>query len=229
MYCVKCGVRLEDNPEKCPLCATPVWNPDGAANGRPQYSEEMPPAGKSASKIAAAVLTVLSAAAAFTVFIVARRLDESYAWAGYVLLGIALGYIACVLPMWFKKYHPAVFIPVNHAAAAGYLLYICLKTGGSWFLPFALPTAAVSCALFTALGVLFSHIRQKPGYVLGGFILLCGAFSLLIEFLAHITFGLGMFKWSLYSLAACTAVGGFMLLAEMIPPLRSFIRRNFFY
>ena len=27
MYCVKCGVKLTDGAESCPLCGTPVWNP----------------------------------------------------------------------------------------------------------------------------------------------------------------------------------------------------------
>ena len=30
MYCVKCGVRLQEGTENCPLCGTPVWNPDAS-------------------------------------------------------------------------------------------------------------------------------------------------------------------------------------------------------
>ena len=28
MYCVRCGVRLQEGVACCPLCQTPVWNPD---------------------------------------------------------------------------------------------------------------------------------------------------------------------------------------------------------
>ena len=28
MYCVKCGVKLQEGVSSCPLCRTPVWNPD---------------------------------------------------------------------------------------------------------------------------------------------------------------------------------------------------------
>ena len=30
MYCVKCGVKLDDSLERCPLCGTPVWRPEEA-------------------------------------------------------------------------------------------------------------------------------------------------------------------------------------------------------
>ena len=28
MYCVKCGVKLSDNQELCPICGTKVYHPD---------------------------------------------------------------------------------------------------------------------------------------------------------------------------------------------------------
>ena len=28
MYCVKCGVKLEDTEKMCPLCGTVVFHPD---------------------------------------------------------------------------------------------------------------------------------------------------------------------------------------------------------
>jgi len=31
MYCVKCGVKLQEGIPSCPLCQTPVWNPDADA------------------------------------------------------------------------------------------------------------------------------------------------------------------------------------------------------
>ena len=35
MYCVKCGVKLQDGTETCPLCQTPVWNPGQPAGTAP--------------------------------------------------------------------------------------------------------------------------------------------------------------------------------------------------
>lgn len=41
MYCVKCGVRLQEGTERCPLCATPVWNPEEATAER-GYPDTLP-------------------------------------------------------------------------------------------------------------------------------------------------------------------------------------------
>ena len=41
MYCVKCGVRLQDGVEICPLCETPVWNPESAERDI-AYPERLP-------------------------------------------------------------------------------------------------------------------------------------------------------------------------------------------
>ena len=39
MYCYKCGVKLEDNESKCPLCHTKVHNIDDESNPYDSYVE----------------------------------------------------------------------------------------------------------------------------------------------------------------------------------------------
>ena len=49
MYCVYCGVKLQDGAGECPLCHTPVVIPEkpGTA-GKTLYSDRMPAEEKSA-------------------------------------------------------------------------------------------------------------------------------------------------------------------------------------
>ena len=42
MYCVKCGVRLPEGSEQCPLCQTPVWDPEGSEPAAPTFSDRYP-------------------------------------------------------------------------------------------------------------------------------------------------------------------------------------------
>ena len=42
MYCVKCGVRLQDGTERCPLCDTPVWYPGEPETAAPNFSDRYP-------------------------------------------------------------------------------------------------------------------------------------------------------------------------------------------
>lgn len=228
MYCVKCGVKLINAVDACPLCATPVWNPDGNS-AQPQFSDERPVSNRNGRRITAGIFTGLCIAGLIAVFTVAVSVKGGFDWAGYALLGIAAGYIALILPLWFKKTLPQVFIPTAHAAGMGYLLYVCLKTHGNWFVSFAMPIALISCVLFTALFVLLTYVRKRQGYILGGFVILAGGFTMLIELFEHITFGHSMFAWSLYSGGACLVLGIFALMCEMIPGLNAFMKRYFFW
>ena len=62
MYCVKCGVRLQEGAERCPLCQTPVWDPEGAAPAAPTFSDRYPTPPRSRRYPIMAFLTALMAA-----------------------------------------------------------------------------------------------------------------------------------------------------------------------
>ena len=145
------------------------------------------------------------------------------------VLGIALFYILTVLPRWFREPRGEVFVPVDHAAIALYVLYICLKTGGHWFLSFAFPVILASCVLSTAMICLLKYVRGGRLFIFGGFLILLGGFTVLVEFFEHISFGTEMFRWSLYSLTSFGAAGLFLLIAGMIPALRQGLEKRFFF
>ena len=228
MYCVKCGVKLQEGVERCPLCRTPVWNPEPQAESR-RYPDTLPEQHREADLPGAVALTVICAVASIVTLTVCFKLYGSLRWGGYVILGLLLFYVIAVLPRWFREPRGEVFVPVDHAAAALYVLYICQKTGGHWFLSFALPVLLSSCLLSTAMICLLKYLKGGRIFVLGGFLLLLGGFTVLVEFFEHLSFGLEMFRWSLYSLVGFGSVGLFFLIAGMIPSLRQGIRKRFFF
>ena len=228
MYCVRCGVKLQDGVDSCPLCNAPVWNPDQPA-GESSYSNHYPLIQKESNIPFAVAMTVICVMAMIVILAVCLRLYGKLCWGGYVLGGIMLFYVIVVLPCWFKDPPIEVFVPVDHAAAALLVLYICLKTGGHWFLSFAFPVLLASCLLFTGVVCLLKHVKGGRLYILGGFLLGLGVFTVLIEFFEHLTFGVPMFVWSLYSLIVFAAAGGFLLLAGMIPSLRGALEKHFFF
>lgn len=81
-------------------------------------------------------------------------------WSSYVMLGIALLYIVAFLPGWFRRKQPLIFVPLDFAAVCGYLLYICLTTGGHWFLSFAFPVVMLVCLLTTAAIAMLRYIKR---------------------------------------------------------------------
>ena len=228
MYCVKCGVKLQEGMERCPLCRTPVWNPEDLFREK-SYPDELPRQHREADLPGAVALTVLSALAVLIVLTVCFKLYGSLRWGGYVVWGIVLFYVVAVLPRWFRTPRGEIFVPVDHAAAALYVLYICLKTGGHWFMSFAFPVILASCLLVTAMICLLKYVRGGRLYIFGGFLIGLGVFTVLVEFFEHLSFSVPMFRWSLYSLLCFGAAGLFLLIAGMIPSLRRGLEKRFFF
>ena len=228
MYCVKCGVKLQDGAENCPLCGTEVWNPGQTAR-EVAYPENYPHAQKESSLPLAVALTVICATAILVIMTVCLKLYGEFRWGSYAVGGILLFYVVAALPCWFSQPRGEVFVPADHAAAALFVLFVCLKTGGSWFMSFAFPVILGSALLSTALICLLKYVKGGRLFILGGALLCLGGFTVLVEFFEHLSFGTEMFRWSVYSLLGFGLAGLFLLLAGMIPPLRQMVRKRFFF
>ena len=228
MYCVRCGVRLQEGIESCPLCHTPVWNPN-AAKVQPDYPDRMPQEDREKKWPLLLALTLICTAAVLTVLIVCLNLYGELNWGIYAMLGVALFYLLVILPGWFRHPKGEVFVPLDHVGAGGFLLAVCVHTGGHWFLSFAFPLTALSCLLSTGLLSLLKYVKHGKPFILGGFFIVLGGCTMLAELFEHITFGTEMFRWSLYTMGVLGAIGVFLLLAGMILPLRHAMRRFFFY
>ena len=99
MYCVKCGVRLNDGVDACPLCRTPVWNPETKIEPEANYSARYPIPPKSKRYPILAFITILLAAVCLSVLIYCLNQYGQVAWSGYVMLGVALVYVYGRLPI----------------------------------------------------------------------------------------------------------------------------------
>ncbi len=230
MYCVKCGVRLTDGIERCPLCATPVWIPEDAdiqkANdGYPCVY----PKKKENERIPAAIfITIALAVVSIVCLIFCLRTYGAVRWSGYVMSGIAALYIIAVLPMWFRRPNPVIFVPTSFIAVSAFLLYVCLYNHGRWFLSFAFPVVMLLGILTTAAVSLFRYVKGGKLFIIGGLLAALGASSMLIEYFEHITFGTKMFLWSLYSVSTFSLFGLFLILAGIIQSLREWLERRSF-
>ncbi len=228
MYCVKCGVRLDDSLDRCPLCGTPVWRPEEAQDQDRAFSSIFPEKHRNERLTAVAFLTAVALLAAFITLRICLRIYGGIGWSGYAMLGIALFYVIAILPLWFRRPNPMIFLPVDHAAIAGFLLYASWASGGHWFLSFGFPVTAMSCLLLTGFIALLRYVRGSRLFIIGGSVIVLGGLSMLVEFFQHITFGTKMFTWSLYVVSSCLAFGMFLILAGTIRPLREYLERRFF-
>lgn len=61
------------------------------------------------------------------------RINGTIVWSGFAVGGLLLLYILAVLPLWFKRPNPVIFVPIDFAAIGVFLLYVNYATGGHWF------------------------------------------------------------------------------------------------
>ena len=178
------------------------------------------------------ILSFLFALPIIICLMVDLRLSGGVTWSGYVSLGVCAAYIAVCLPLWFRRRNPVVFFPITMAAGLLLALYVCLKTGGRWFLPFAFPMGGAVCVLVETVIVLLRYAvgerRHRVLYILGGASIALGALCVLVEFLLRVSFGIAMRWWSLYPLVVLTLLGLMLIVIAISAPLRASLHKKFF-
>lgn len=230
MYCIKCGVKLADGERECPLCQTRVAHPDLAvADGERLYPENSLPARQRTSRLGQIILTALCVLALAVVLLCDLQFSGAVTWSGYVMGALGVGYVMLVLPLWFRRPNPVIFVPCAFAAVALYLLYIDLAVGGKWFLSFAFPLTGGLGVLLTAVVTLWRYVGRGRLYIAGGALLALGVFMLPLEYLTALTWDLRWIGWSLYPLISLAVLGGLLIFLAICRPARESMERRFFF
>lgn len=231
MYCIKCGVELADTEKKCPLCQTRVYHPEVfQAPAQPLYPKGCYPAVKKSVLGLQGFISIAVVLPILIVLLCDLQGNGMVSWSGFVIGGILTGYVTLVLPMWFQKPNPVIFVPCAFAAAVLYLLYIDLVTGGEWFLSFAFPVAGGLGLIVTAAVTLQRYLKRGRLYIVGGTCIALGGLLLLTEFLLNLTFHICRFVgWSLYPLTVLALLGGFLIFLAICRPAREMMERKFFF
>lgn len=231
MYCVKCGVELSAGQRICPVCQTKVYHPDlPAEEGIPTYPQKEFPSEAFNPRGVLFVITVVAVLVMALVMGFDISLHREVRWSGYVAGGILLAYVMLILPFWFKRPNPVIFVPCDFAAATLYLLYIDLQvTDKSWFLCFALPVAASLCLIVSAMVALFRYLRRGRLYVLGGGLIALGGWTVLLEF--FLRKGLNVttpIYWSPFSSGSLFWMGMMLIVIAIVKPFRESLHKIFY-
>lgn len=229
MYCVKCGVRLQEGVKACPLCGTPVWCPEAGERGpAATYSDRYPVYSRQKRLTVMASITVALLAAMAACFSIALNTTGRMGWSFYVIAGTTAFYLAFLLPLWFRRPHPLIFVPVAFLSLCLLLFLICAYTGGRWFWTFAFPLTGLLAILTIGAVALYRYVKRGTIFITGGLLIAIGGGCLLAELFQHLTFHTPMFAWSLYAASVFFLFGGFLILAGIVRPLREHLERKFF-
>ena len=233
MYCARCGVELQKGAAACPLCGLKAWHPELQEEPEPPVSPRLTREGESVSHGGLVfVVSFLFVIPLAVCLLIDLRLNGRVGWSGVVAGGLLAGYIAFCLPLWFRRPNPVIFFPAALAAALCLCLYLCLRSGGRWFLPFAFPVGGALGLIVESVIVLLRYAvrgkRHRALFIIGGACIAAGGLCVLIEFLLKLSFPVAMRWWSLYPLAALFLLGLMLILIGAVRPLRDSLHKKFF-
>lgn len=230
MYCANCGVKLADTEKTCPLCGYLAFHPDINR----EEGERLYPSGELHSQKVNpwGILIVLTTAFLLPLLITLLcdlQINGKVTWSGYVAGGLAVTYVSLILPMWFRKPNPVIFIPCTFVTIGLFLLYINCSVEGHWFLSFAFPVVGALCLVSTAVAALLRYVRRGKLYIFGGAAMVLGLFMPVMELLLTLTFDAVSFTgWSFYPMIALCLLGGMLIFLAICRPARQTMERKFF-
>ncbi len=227
MYCMKCGVRLQDTEKKCPLCGFSL--PEISPIQKGTYPSVKRPRDREDFRGLLLFVTLILFGAGGAVFAADMILGGGVTFSGLVLFSLLLFYAAFLLPRWFRRPNPVVFLPIFCLCLGVFLFYLDFFYGNGWFFPFALPLLGGVLILLETVITLARYVHKGYFYIYGGFFLGLGVLSLVGEILyrayAHLPV---MLTWSLIPLIFFSLVGLGLIVIAIVRPFRAFIERRFF-
>jgi hypothetical protein len=230
MYCIKCGVELADTEKSCPLCKTTVFHPELAQKEvAPNYPPYRRPHSRINKRGVLFLITMFYIMLTLQLVVCEVSIFDTLSWSLYAIGGLMLSYIVIILPTWFSRPNPVIFVPCDFAATALYLWFINEFSNGDWFVFFALPIIILAALIITAILALSRYVGRGYFLIFGGASLLTGAFIVMIEMLLHVTFSPAKFYfWSVYPLIAFTLLGIALIIVGLCRPLRESIAKKIF-
>lgn len=229
-YCVHCGVELDPSLKKCPLCNTPVLDPNNipyfeAASPYPPTRGKVEPARR---KDAAIFVSVLLSTISITCGLLNWLVFTSISWSLLVIGFCLVLWVICIPFIFYRKLSPYPALLFDGLAVSFYLYLISRLTGSAdWLFYLGLPITA----LFTVLLEMFMLLSLKVNHSF--FAVTLYIFSLIplscigIELLCRNFLGSPLrITWSAIVLTVCIVFIIAIVTIMLLPRVREEARRR---
>lgn len=211
-YCVNCGVELETSLKECPLCNTPVINP----NHTWSEMETTPtpyPADKGQVDVVkrkdlGILLAVVLTATSITCLLLNLLVFKNSLWS-FMVIGICICLFFFASPAVIYTKIPVYFALLADGIAVGFYLYLItyLTSSNEWFWFLGLPiivTVTILIEIFTFLArKLPFTILTASLYLFVEIPILCITLELLIKRFYHSPYSI---TWSAVVLTVCVII-----------------------
>jgi len=232
-YCVHCGVELGATEAECPLCNTPVLDPNRRSAGTdiPLFPNRVDiPNAKINPHFLAYLIGILLLFPLAVVILLDMLANQSLTWSIHVLGEELCLWSFIVLPFNCPGKSTYLYIGVDMVTVAAYILLTYFVSNGSgWYTALALPLiGTVGCTAFLATWICTqkkSNKIEKSGWM----ILLLSTFVGIVDLVIHHyiagVFGL---TWAWCISIPLMVFGIVLLIISRSAVLCDWIRRNLF-
>ncbi len=161
-YCVNCGVELNESAASCPLCDTPVINPNIVNIKRPDppFPETIVLPKATKNKFSAIIISLLILLPNIICIITNLIFTPTLLWSIYVVSTSAIFWFLFIFPFFMKSKRKYLTIAVDAIATAAYIFvfyyYNSARTG--WFWKLAVP---LDIGVFLCVALLTLYFSKK--------------------------------------------------------------------
>lgn len=232
-YCVNCGVKLEQSLKTCPLCHTPVINPNEIKNIEQKenftpFAETKGEVEPMTKKDGALWLTIVFFSTAITCLILNFTLFQHNLWSIPVSGACTLLWIF-FCPRMFSNKMPLYLNLIQ--SAVGIILYeyvlTFLTTSDRWFYELALPITLFALILLGIFCFLYIFISKSLLSTVFYFFVEVGLFCIEIErFIDQFRGAPLEIGWSAIVFSVCAVISIALIAIMSIRRLRNAVRRR---
>ena len=230
-YCVNCGVKLEQSLTVCPLCHTPVINPNDlqtTGSSSPAFSEKKGEVELARRKDAGIWLTIVLLASALTCLILNLTTFQGIRWSWPVIGACILLWVFLCPKMLYTRLPWSVALALDGICIVGYEFFLSRLTRDSgWFMGLALPITLMAGAFFLIYVLLCKLISRSWLAALLYFFIEIGLFNVGIELLIDHFLGHELrLGWSAIVFSVCTSISIALITILSIARLRNTVRKR---
>lgn len=163
-YCVNCGVKLDISLNKCPLCNTPVINPNEIKKSNitspfPQNNGETE---KIKSKDVIILTSVFLATTGICCMLLNYLVFSKTLWSIPIIGLCAFIWIITIPPIVFEKMPFYITMLIDGLALSGYLYMLSFMTSNKvWLTDLALPITALATVLVMTFTLLVKKVSSS--------------------------------------------------------------------
>lgn len=232
-YCVNCGVELSASANNCPLCDTPVINPNLSkqADVHPIYPDRIEIPKSSRKRYIATVISLLMIIPNVVCVFTNLLLTPETLWSVYVVSSSLMAWFLCVFPFYIKDKYKLLIVFVDAVATALYMFvfFYMNSSDNDWFWRIAIP---LDICVFISIGFLTVFFNKKRSNIRALIAIFSTAFALNLLICCIIN----LYSYSVYITyfttilaISCLIFIVFFCIADRKPKLRAWLSRKFFY